>query len=96
VQVHYIDGNNENDDPDNLVPLCSDHHIKSQNDLQLTSSMAREFTPERLKYWRDDWIKIRQDQGNSGVIPEAEQFTKGVAQYVVDELVRRGLVVPRQ
>ncbi len=26
VEVHHFDGNHENDDPKNLIPLCSTHH----------------------------------------------------------------------
>lgn len=62
VQIHHIDGNHDNDDLDNLTLLCIIHHKKAQDDLQLSNSMTRKFTSERLKYWRDEWFRIRESK----------------------------------
>jgi 5-methylcytosine-specific restriction endonuclease McrA len=35
IEVHHVDGDRNNNDPDNLVPLCRDCHTKL-NDLTLT------------------------------------------------------------
>lgn len=51
-QIHHIDDNPANNDPDNLSVLCLQHH----NDTQVQGGFGRKLRPVDVKISRDDWI----------------------------------------
>lgn len=53
-EIHHIDGNHENHEKDNLMPLCSNCQKKAHTIIPI----ARRFTPGSLKRIRDRWYKI--------------------------------------
>lgn len=55
MQIHHIDGNNSNNDPDNLAPLCGNCHERATLNRKITTNMANNYTPLRIKMFRDKW-----------------------------------------
>lgn len=51
VQIHHIDGNPANNEVDNLVALCPNHHTLAH----AHSNMFRNLNPSVLKAFRDKW-----------------------------------------
>jgi hypothetical protein len=55
VKIHHIDGDRTNNDPDNLIPLCGNHHtivhLEPPPDAGVQS-----ITPSQLRLYREDWI----------------------------------------
>ena len=51
VQIHHIDENPSNNDPDNLIPLCPNHHAMAG----VKSPIFRNLGPQVLKEFRDKW-----------------------------------------
>jgi hypothetical protein len=54
IQIHHIDGNNENNEPDNLAVLCLDCHA----DTQLKGGFSRKLNPKVIKIYRNKWVEI--------------------------------------
>lgn len=52
VEVHHYDGDHKNNDPENLIPLCPNHH-------QLWHSSKRELIAEVVENYRDSFIQTR-------------------------------------
>jgi hypothetical protein len=52
-QIHHIDGNNSNNDFDNLVFLCIDHHDDATIVLSKANRLIKRLTPAQLKKARD-------------------------------------------
>jgi hypothetical protein len=52
VQVHHIDDDPSNNDPDNLAVLCFDHH----RDTQITGGFDRKLSAGQIRLYRDDWL----------------------------------------
>lgn len=50
-QIHHVDGDASNNDPDNLAPLCPNCH--DQADLRRT--LSTRLTGDRIKHLRDRW-----------------------------------------
>lgn len=50
-QIHHLDGDSSNNDPDNLAPLCPNCH--DQADLK--RPLSNRLTAERIKALRDRW-----------------------------------------
>lgn len=71
TQNHHIDGNHNNDDPENWVLLCAPHHDLAQRDLQVNGTLTHKFTPERLKEQRRRQIEscLFSRFGISGIAP---------------------------
>lgn len=57
IQIHHIDGNNENNVFDNFAPLCPNHHVQAQHTLDAKSNMINNLTIDRIKEIRDSWYK---------------------------------------
>lgn len=53
LQIHHIDEDPSNHEPDNLAVLCLEHH----NDTQVRGGFARKLGPADVRYHRDDWIR---------------------------------------
>ncbi len=47
-QIHHIDGNRENNDPRNLIPLCGGHHYRAH-----LPSGSMKITREELRAYKD-------------------------------------------
>lgn len=52
-QIHHIDGDNSNNDFDNLVFLCIDHHDDATIVLSKSKRLIKRLTPTQLKKARD-------------------------------------------
>jgi len=52
VQIHHIDEDKTNNDPDNLIPLCKLCHAE----VHSTVPMARKITSSQQKMYRKKWI----------------------------------------
>ncbi|MYK15909.1 MAG: HNH endonuclease [Rhodospirillaceae bacterium] len=57
AQIHHIDKNNANNDRDNLVLLCQDHHDEAHTTRQISLSL----TADRVKFFRNEWYKKVKD-----------------------------------
>ena len=53
VQIHHIDENHANNDPDNLAVLCLGCH----HETQLSGGFARHLDAAQVRQFRDDWIQ---------------------------------------
>ena len=54
--IHHIDKNNSNNDPDNLALLCQTHHDDAHTQRELSLNL----TPDRIRDLRDRWYqKVR-------------------------------------
>lgn len=58
VQIHHIDDDPTNNDPDNLIPLCLNHHALAQ----VKSGMFRNLTPSILKNFREKWYSYCEER----------------------------------
>lgn len=58
VEIHHIDGNHENDDPDNLAVLCKDCHTETQ----LKGGFYRKLSPRLVRLYRDEWLEMVRDE----------------------------------
>ncbi len=67
IQIHHIDGNHENDTPENKTVLCQKHHDQAQKDIEIINSYkgsgqkiktaTRLLRPDLVITYRDKWIK---------------------------------------
>lgn len=53
VQIHHIDENPSNNDPENLAALCFDCH----DETQIRGGFARSLTAAQVIQYRDEWIR---------------------------------------
>lgn len=85
-QIHHIDSNPSNNDLDNLVWLCFDHH----EDAGKQSPAARRMSPELVKRYRDTLEeKVRRNQSlkeGPGAHPRDEMFQAALDAQVVVEV----------
>jgi hypothetical protein len=49
IQTHHIDGDRNNNDPDNWTVLCANCHAIATTHLQAKGTMTIKYTPDRLK-----------------------------------------------
>lgn len=54
VQIHHIDGNRDNNEPNNLAVLCLDCH----NATQIQGGFTRKLDSDQIILYRDDWQRI--------------------------------------
>ena len=52
VQIHHIDGNDENHDESNLIVLCLKHHDEAQRSLQ-GPGLSANLTPTQLRIYKE-------------------------------------------
>jgi hypothetical protein len=69
VEVHHIDGNHNNHDPDNLAVLCRDCH----NDATVSGGLLRKLDADQVTKYRDEWNVIAAQIRNKG-IPTSREF----------------------
>lgn len=61
AHIHHIDGNPANNDFDNLVLLCFQHH----DEVEKKGGIRRKLSPDLLKRYRDEWydrVRIRRER----------------------------------
>ena len=51
-QKHHVDGNRNNDNPDNWTILCPNCHDIATKDLQVDNTMTAKLSPDRLRQFR--------------------------------------------
>jgi len=52
IQIHHIDENPANNDPDNLAVLC----LRCHDETQSTGGFARHLSQEDIRLYRDQWV----------------------------------------
>lgn len=61
VQIHHIDENPANNNPDNLAVLCLDHH----NETMIKGGFGRKLNADLVIYYRNEWLKtIKKKRAN--------------------------------
>jgi hypothetical protein len=58
VQLHHIDGDRSNADPDNFAVLCLDCH----HETQITGGFARRLSAAQVRQYRDQWATAVAEQ----------------------------------
>lgn len=58
VQLHHLDGDRSNADPDNFAVLCVDCH----NDTQLRGGFGRHLNEAQVRRYRDEWNRAVADR----------------------------------
>ena len=53
IQIHHIDEDPSNNDPDNLAVLC----LKCHDETQVSGGFARRLSAEVVRRYRDQWIE---------------------------------------
>jgi hypothetical protein len=84
-QIHHLDGDHSNNDPDNLAWLCVECH----HEAEAKSTIGRKLSPEAIRRYRDDWyatVAARRERARVGAEadPEADHATR------VRRLIREG------
>jgi len=60
VQIHHIDGNRSNNDPNNLAVLCLDHHSKASG----KRGFGRRYSELEVKEYKKNWeFLVRKERG---------------------------------
>jgi hypothetical protein len=49
VEIHHIDGNRENNDPQNLIPLCGSHHARAHQSSGTTRISREDLRFQRMR-----------------------------------------------
>jgi len=60
IQIHHIDGNPANNDPENLAVVCFDCH----NATQLKGGFGRKLDAVQVRKYRDDWLQRVESRRN--------------------------------
>lgn len=56
LQIHHIDGDPGNNDPENLIVLCKQHH----DEVETSGGNAIQYSEKELKRWRKEWLELVQ------------------------------------
>lgn len=67
IQIHHIDGDHTNDNPDNLAVLCLECHA----DTLQKGGFSRHLSPAEVKLFRNDWLAIIQHERRNRPVEEA-------------------------
>ena len=61
LEIHHLDGNPNNNNQDNLMPLCKNcHHGR----VHVSASISRGYSIDELKRIRDDWYRRIEEKRN--------------------------------
>jgi hypothetical protein len=71
IQIHHIDGDRNNNSPDNLAVLCLEHHRK----VHLRGGFGRQLSAGEVQRYRDDWNRSVEQRRALLVRRTEEQFT---------------------
>src|SRR6266404_1961891 len=61
IQIHHIDGNPRNNDPQNLAVVCLDCH----NDTQVLGGFGRKLDAVQVRQYSDDWLQRVESRRNT-------------------------------
>ena len=86
VQIHHIDEDNTNNDPDNLIPLCKLCH----EEVHSTVPMARKITRAQQKLYREKRIDgmSKVPETRADIVKEHEELKLRVA--VLERTINQG------
>jgi len=88
--IHHINFNHNDNDPDNLVPLCRNCHVDvgcvgnpvcSRAPANPHTSPPRRFTEGEIKCIRDTWYKIYNSPHKTNIAPEAQELPPRYSGY---------------
>lgn len=51
AQIHHIDGNPDNNDPNNLAVVCTEHH----DEIHKSGGFTKGISPTLLKKYKRNW-----------------------------------------
>jgi hypothetical protein len=86
-QIHHIDGNNTNPDPENLIPLCPNHHLR---DAHNPTCPIEPGIVKLLRMYRDPAVLSPKFQP---LFARLKRFQSTAAE-VVDELTPKSYSMP--
>lgn len=90
IQIHHIDGNKENNNPDNLAVLCLDCHTETQ----LKGGFYKKLSPNLVTRYRDEWIDLvrraKQSMEYSGIVKSVP--TMDLTQPFVQQLIDNNIL----
>lgn len=69
VQIHHINEDNTNNNPDNLIPICSTYH----DFVTISGGNIRKMPPESLKIIRDEFYQLRRKRVLPSTLNEKEE-----------------------
>lgn len=58
TQIHHIDDDPSNNNPENLAVLCLDHH----HETQVSGGFARKLDAAQVRRYRDEWHRVVEDR----------------------------------
>jgi hypothetical protein len=71
IEIHHLDENPENNDEDNLMPLCKNcHHGR----VHVKASTSRKYSIDELKCIRNDWYSRIEEKRNEDAISSANDL----------------------
>lgn len=77
VEVHHLDGNHNNNDPANLVPLCPNHH-------QYWHSKYRHLIKDKVLKYMEEWsVRLDSNQRSQASRAHGENQTPPTHCYLV-------------
>jgi hypothetical protein len=77
LQIHHIDANHANSDPENLAVLCFGCH----HETQVSGGFARHLDAAQVKHFRDDWVqRVRRRRDDADRL--ATEVMAAVARHV--------------
>lgn len=85
VQIHHIDGDPSNNDPDNLCVLC----LLCHDQTQISGGFGRKYKPAEIKLYRDGWLKIIASTRTT--VPTQEQLSSRRSEEESLDYIAKGL-----
>ncbi|OMD12602.1 HNH endonuclease signature motif containing protein [Paenibacillus sp. FSL E2-0274] len=86
VQIHHINENPGDNNPDNLATLCFDCH----NDTMINGGFGRKLNGDQVTLYRDDWLKIIRIRRNNTTLEvvqnQAMNSDTNFIEYVTSEI----------
>ena len=83
--IHHINGYPSNNDPDNLILLCFEHH----NQSSVTNNIARKLSQGALRRYREHWYKRVEEKRNDEKITKSESHHHAMVDAVAVIEVRK-------
>ena len=61
IQIHHIDGDRNNNDPENLCVLCLDHH----DEVEGKHGLGKSYTIDELRIYKKEWEETNKIQAKT-------------------------------